>query len=190
MLFTDQQVYQLVHTTIRPRLEAIMNGYNLDRGTREDALSEFCLFLRDGYHPESKRSPYEALENIRNERAIGEWITTTFSHWLQRWQAKIPPKASDPELIRKQTPDNEDTTSHIFTETELTKAIELIERINETFPAADRYIIFTDMLALHSGRKSTKEEAIILGTTENNIRVRRNRLQERIKKLRVRLSHK
>ena len=72
----------------------------------------------------------------------------------------------------------------LFSLSELDEAIRLLELVNRSFSAPERYIFFSDLYAMKSGRNyEAGQLAARLGCTPGNLRVMRHRLKTKIRRL-------
>lgn len=174
----DGAAYYLVFNKARPALYSIMidNGI-LNDDDQYDTLMDFYLYLRDGAK-KNDPVPYAAFLLIREPDKLVGWIKQTLKfHLLEK--AKIIDKKLEAEKGFHNQLDNKE---RIFTADDLEIVIYILEMVNRDFSAPERYLFFSDMYAMQTGKKDIAAELMeTLQCTPGNLRVMRHRIKAKVK---------
>lgn len=181
----DGASYYLIFNKARPALNAVMKDFGKYDGNEQyDILMNFYLYLRDGNckknEPDNKikEIPYAALLLIREPEKLMGWVKRTFWFYLEE-QVQSEGKENNAE---KEFHDIKNDGEKIYSLNDLDIAIRLLEIVNEQFSAPERFLFFSDMYALQTGRKELLEELTeVLFCTPGNLRVIRYRIKGKIR---------
>lgn len=181
----DGAAYYLIFNKVRPALNVVMRDFDThDSNEQYDTLMNFYLYLRDGNRKKEgtdgsiKEIPYAGLLLIREPERLMGWVKRTFWIYLTE-QAKSKGKENNAERGFHEIKNKEEK---VYSLNDLDIAIRLLEVVNEQFSAPERFLFFSDMYALQTGRKELLEELTdTLLCTPGNLRVMRHRIKSKIK---------
>lgn len=181
----DGTAYYLIFNKARPALSAVMRDFDKYDGNEQyDILMNFYLYLRDGNRNKNeagdkvKEIPYAALLLIREPEKLMGWRKQTFWFYMKE-QAQSEGKENCAE---KEFHEVKNDGEKVYSLNDLDVAIQLLEIVNEQFSAPERFLFFSDMYALQTGRKAPVEELTeTLFCTPGNLRVMRHRIKGKIK---------
>lgn len=178
----DGAMYYLIFRRLNGKLCDEMARYGIvDEDARYDMLMDFFFYLRDGEHGDNPM-PYASLMLIRDVAKLDGWMWRCFRYFLAGCYKK---EKRAEELSRMAGMERGDVDEEgLFSLRELDVAIRLLELVNRSFSAPERYIFFSDLYAMKSGRNyEAGELAARLGCTPGNLRVMRHRLKTKIRRL-------
>lgn len=181
----DGAAYYLIFNKIRPALNVVMKDFGKFEGNEQyDILMNFYLYLRDGYRKKSdldykiKEIPYAALLLIHEPEKLMGWVKQTFWFYMKEKVQSEGKENCAEKVFHEMKNDGE----KIYSLNDLDVAIQLLETVNEQFSAPERFLFFSDMYALQTGRKELVEELTeTLYCTPGNLRVMRHRIKEKIR---------
>lgn len=171
----DGQVYTAIFDTFRVQMERVLGNYSIESAEeRYDYLMDFYLHLRD-----DKNGPYHAYLTIRaehKEASRAQWLRTTFRNYMnRRFVEKLPSLDGNEELVEE-----EDS----FAVRDVRMAVDVLDRVNKTFPAPERVVFFYDLWAVSYDEKFPTEKVTeMLGCTEGNLRVMKHRVRNKVKRV-------
>ena len=176
----DGAMYYLLFDRLRESLIDELNRYSIfDEDTEYDTLMDFFFYLRDGERGDNPM-PYASLMLIRDAEKLNGWLWRCFRYFLAARYKKQKQVVS----LENVTEISDDYCTHIFTPDELDIVIRLLELVNRSFSAPERYIFFSDMYAMRTGKSHIAEElSTVLGCSTGNLRVMRHRVKMKIKSL-------
>lgn len=178
----DGAMYYLIFTRLYNHLCDEMARYGIvDDDVRYDTLMDFFFYLRDGEHRDNPM-PYASLMLIRDASKLDGWMWRCFRYFLAGCYKK---EKRTEESTRMAGLNDDDTEEEgLFSLGELEVAIRLLELVNRSFSAPERYIFFSDLYAMKSGRdRDAGDLAARLGCSQGNLRVMRHRLKAKIRRL-------
>ena len=175
----DGAMYYLIFVRMHDTLRKEMGRYDMvDEDVCYDTLMDFFFYLRDGEHRDNPM-PYASLMLIRDASRLDGWMWRSFRYFLAGRYKKA--KQTEKAVMDRSDIDEEET---FFSPGEIDVAIRLLELVNRSFSAPERYIFFSDLYAMKNGSKrDTYELAVTLGCTQGNLRVMRHRLKNKIRRL-------
>lgn len=174
----DGAAYYLIFNKARPALYLVMrdNGIMNEDG-QYDTLMNFYLYLRDGAK-KNDPVPYAVFLLIREPDKLLGWIKQTFKYYLLD-EAKIAGKKQEAE---KDFHKEQGGKERIFTTGDLDIVIHTLEMVNKQFSAPERYLFFSDMYAMQTGKKDMVTELTeTLQCTPGNLRVMRHRIKVKVR---------
>lgn len=178
----DGAMYYLIFMRLHDHLCDEMARYGIvDEDVCYDTLMDFFFYLRDGEHRDHPM-PYASLMLIRDVAKLDGWMWRCFRYFLA---GRYKREKRSEEVTRMAGMEDGDTDDEeLFSLGELEVAIRLLELVNRSFSAPERYIFFSDLYAMKSGQsRDAHELAARLGCTQGNLRVMRHRLKAKIRSL-------
>lgn len=187
----DGAAYYLLTEKVRQRLNSIMFEHSIDIDDQYDTIMELYLYLRDGKNGKDNEPnvPYQMMLTLNNAAAFIPWITVVFKRFIERKQQQnISTVSQSFDSRDNEVSADSSQNEQIFEIDDLEKAILIIETINETFSAPERYLFFSDLYALRYPAEEKEDLKSVLNCTENNIRVMRHRIKERVRKVALQIT--
>ncbi len=176
----DGAMYYLLFVRLQEKLTDELYRYGVGgEDANYDTLMDFFFYLRDGERGDNPM-PYASLMLIRDAERLDGWIWRCFRYFLAARYKRLKQTVAWEEVPVMADADS----AHIFTSEELDVVIRLLELVNRSFSAPERYVFFSDMYAMKTGRGRMAEElSATLGCSLGNLRVMRHRIKMKIRSL-------
>lgn len=170
----EGQVYTDIFEKFRWQMQRVLADYGVKPEDEQyDYLMDFYLFLRD-----NKKGPFSSYLTIRAERgdaSRAQWLRTAFRHYMNRkFVENMSPLDENTDL--------EDDDQSVFALRDIRMAVDVLDRVNKTFPAPERVIFFYELHSVsYDEDYPTEKIKKLLSCTEGNLRVMKHRVKNKVR---------
>ena len=179
----DRCCYYLLFNRYKRDFEAISYEMGFNE-PKKDCLSDLLMDFFFKLRGTSAQPPYSTCQKIKDPQKLHGWLMTAYHNFLSD-RIKQWTKKHDLELkISEEEEENRDWHQRIYNDKDLRNIIRLFERVNVSFNAKERFIFFYDNCKMNDIYLCSEEEIQDeLGISNENFRVIRHRIKDKIKEL-------